>query len=86
MASYSVRLANSVRKDIRRVDGQLIPKIYARIEALAKEPRPLGTIKIKGSENNYRIRVGDYRIIYEIDDGIKVVSIQKVGHRRDVYG
>jgi len=86
MASYSVRLANSVRKDIRRIDGQLIPKIYARIEALAKEPRPLGTIKIKGSENNYRIRVGDYRIIYEIDDGIKVVSIQKVGHRRDVYG
>jgi mRNA interferase RelE/StbE len=55
------------------------------IRALAEDPRPTGSRKLTGSVNDWRIRVGDYRIVYEIADAIRIVRINRVRHRRDVY-
>jgi mRNA interferase RelE/StbE len=59
-------------------------RIRTAINALGQDPRPRGSIKLAGSQG-WRIRVGDYRVIYQIDDVIRIVSVTKVGHRRDVY-
>lgn len=83
MASYKVVFKRSVAKDLRRISNQDVARILSRIEALASDPR-LGAEKLSGQER-YRIRQGIYRIIYEIVDQELIVTIVKVGHRRDVY-
>ena len=62
---------------IRRVDPVIV--------ALEENPRPHGCVKFEGSKNEYRIRIGDYRILYQVDDSKKVVTIARVNHRRDSY-
>lgn len=83
MASYKFVFKRSVAKDLRRISNQDVARILSRIEALASDPR-LGAEKLSGQER-YRIRQGVYRIIYEIVDQELIVTIVKVGHRRDVY-
>ena len=85
MACYHIEFARSAAKDLRGIDRQWIPKIVALIETLATEPRPSGCKKLAGSEHTYRLRMGDYRVVYEIEDGILRVLIVRVRHRRDVY-
>jgi mRNA interferase RelE/StbE len=85
MASWHIEFAKSAAKDLRAIDLQSIPRILAAIEALAGNPRPLGCKKLVGAEHTYRIRVGDYRVIYDIHDGELVVFVVRVRHRRDVY-
>jgi mRNA interferase RelE/StbE len=85
MGSYQVEIARSVSKDFRAIDKQWIPKILEVIEGLAIEPRPSGCKKLVGSEHTYRIRVGDYRVVYEINDGTLVILVIRVRHRRDAY-
>jgi mRNA interferase RelE/StbE len=64
----------------------MLKKILSAIEALVENPRPAGVKKLKGKgENLWRIRVGDYRVIYLIDNTVRIVNIRKIGHRRDVY-
>ncbi len=60
-------------------------RIKNRIDALARNPRPSGTVKLSGADNLYRIRVGDYRIVYQIDDPRLLVLVIRIGHRREVY-
>jgi mRNA interferase RelE/StbE len=84
MARFEVRLRRSVAKDLLRLPKADNRRIAARIEALADDPRPHGYEKLAGS-SAYRIRQGDYRIIYTIDDGTIIVEIIRVGHRREVY-
>jgi len=84
MASLRIEFAKSVTKDLRAIDQRWIPKILAALEALAGEPRPTGCKKLAGSERTYRIRVGDYRVVYDIDDDKLVVFVVRVRHRRDV--
>ena len=85
MAGYKIELKRSAAKEIDKIkqkkDRQ---RIVARIAALADDPRPPGSQKLTGQES-YRIRQGDYRIIYEIEDDRLIVVVVKVGHRRDVY-
>lgn len=83
MANYKVVFKRSVAKDLRRISNQDVARILSRIEALASDPR-LGAEKLSRQER-YRIRQGIYRIIYEIVDQELIVTIVKVGHRRDVY-
>jgi mRNA interferase RelE/StbE len=65
---------------------QVVKKIEKAIDALAENPRPVGVKKLKGdSEDLYRIRSGDYRVVYAIDDGIRIVDIRKIGNRKDIY-
>jgi mRNA interferase RelE/StbE len=85
MASFRIEFARSATKDLRGIDRQWIPKVLAAIEALADDPRPVGCKKLVGSDHTYRIRIGDYRVVYEIQGGELVVFVVRVRHRRDVY-
>lgn len=85
MDSWRVELTKSAAKDLRGIDRQWIPRILAVIESLETEPRPVGCRKLVGSEHTYRVRVGDYRVIYEIQDERLIILVVRIRHRRDVY-
>ena len=84
MANYDLQVRPSVWKDVEKIPKKDLKKILARIESLRGEPRSAPCVKLSGLEY-YRIRQGDYRIVYEIDDPHSIVTIAKVGHRGDVY-
>lgn len=84
MAAYSIFLKDSVRKDLDSIPSNYLQRIMERIAALTENPRPFGCEKLSGQEK-YRIRQGDYRIIYSIQDSQLTVWVVKVGHRREVY-
>ena len=84
MASYSVRITRSATKELEIIPGKDRKRIVRRIEGLSTEPRPPGCEKLSGEEK-YRLRQGDFRILYEIADQELVVTVVKVGNRRDVY-
>lgn len=84
MARYELRVRPSVAKDLRGLPKEEVKRILARIEALRDDPRPSGSEKLSAQER-YRIRQGNYRIIYGIEEAEVVVEIVKVGHRREVY-
>ena len=85
MASYNIELKRSAAKELETIGNRKDRRrIVARIRALAKDPRPAGSQKLSGEEL-YRVRQGDYRIVYSIDDDILLVVVIKIGHRRDVY-
>jgi mRNA interferase RelE/StbE len=84
MADYELAFRKSVVRDLRRIPRLDLRRILAAIESLAKQPRPAGLEKLSDRER-YRIRQGDYRIIYEVFDDEMRVIVVKVGHRRDVY-
>jgi mRNA interferase RelE/StbE len=82
---YSVELTSAAAKQVRKLDAAARARVLRALTGLADEPRPSGVKKLVGTDNAWRIRVGDYRVIYEIDDGIVVVVVFRVAHRRDVY-
>lgn len=84
MASYSLLLTRSAAKELDGVPTKDRHRVVARIAALADDPRPMGAEKLSGA-NKYRVRQGDYRILYEIEDAALVVTVVRVGNRRDVY-
>ena len=84
MAVYSIYFKDSVRKDLDSIPKNDLQRIIARIGNLAEDPRPAGCEKLSGQEK-YRVRQGNYRIIYSIQDTELTVWVVKVGHRRDVY-
>lgn len=85
MASYKIQWKNSAKKELKKLDKQIILRILQAIEKLATNPYSSGSKKLMGSESIYRIRVGDYRIIYNIQSLVLTIEIIKVGHRRKVY-
>ena len=85
MPDYWVTFARSARKELERLPSPIGRRILDHIEALAKAPRPPGVIKLQGNKNLWRMRVGDYRVIYSIDDGARAVDISVIRHRRDAY-
>jgi mRNA interferase RelE/StbE len=84
MARYELRVRPSVAKDLRGLPKEKVKRILARIEALRDDPRPPGSEQLSAQER-YRIRQGDYRIIYGIEEAEVVIEIVTVGHRREVY-
>ena len=84
MASYKILFKQSVARDLRSIPKKDVQRILQRIENLTDEPRPVGVEKLSGDEK-YRIRQGNYRILYAIDDDVITVIIVKVVHRRNVY-
>ncbi len=83
---YQITLKDSANKELQRLSKAVVTKITIAINGLSQNPRPNGVKKLKDSDEDlYRIRVGDYRIIYVIDDGIKIVNIRRIGHRKDIY-
>ncbi len=85
MPEYSVTFARSARKELEKLTPQIAERILNRIEALAVNPRPAGFLKLKGEDRLWRIRIGDYRVVYEIDDGNLIVDVSIIRHRKDVY-
>ena len=84
MAGYSLFFRESVRKDLESIPKSDLQRIMERIASLADNPRPPGSEKLSGQEK-YRVRQGNYRIIYSIEDSRLIVMVVKVGHRREVY-
>ncbi len=85
MDKYSIVFARSARKELENLDNPLIDRIFSKIELLAKNPRPKNCRKLQGHNNLWRIRIGDYRVVYSIDDNDKVIDIIVVRHRKDAY-
>lgn len=84
MARYRLIFRKSVAKDLRSIPNHDVARILQRIDDLQEDPRPAGSEKLSGQER-YRIRQGVYRIVYEVVDDQLVVTVVKVGHRKDVY-
>ncbi len=82
---YDVLIERTAERDIKSLPTAIFDRILPRIKALADNPRPTGCHKLAGSKNDWRIRIGDYRVVYEIDDARKQVKIFRVRHRREVY-
>jgi mRNA interferase RelE/StbE len=84
MASYSLRIKKSAERELRALPKADLSRLVQRLQGLASNPRPHGCEKLSG-EDKYRIRQGDWRAVYSIDDAAHIVDIVKIGHRRDVY-
>jgi mRNA interferase RelE/StbE len=85
MAAFEVKVLPPARRDLRRLDNQIRKTIIDLMRALASDPRPPGVSAIKGHRPYLRVRAGDYRIIYAVDDAIRIVTVARVQHRREVY-
>jgi mRNA interferase RelE/StbE len=83
--SLAVRFKASALRELEALDDRHLRHIVPRIEALAWNPRPAGCKKLTGASDLWRIRIGDYRVVYSVDDGRSEVEILRVRHRRDVY-
>lgn len=84
MARYELEITSSAAKELSDIPPKNLRRIVARIRALADDPRPSGSKKLCAQEK-YRIRQGDYRVLYQIEDDNLVVCVVKIAHRRDVY-
>ena len=85
MAEYAVTFSRSARKELEKLPPQLVERLFPKIESLASQPRPAGCKKLKGGQDLWRIRLGDYRVIYLLDDGRRTVDVVAVRHRSEAY-
>jgi mRNA interferase RelE/StbE len=85
MASFEIQWRTFTKKDLRNVPKQDVARILAAVEQLADEPFPHGSQKLTGSQHTFRIRVGDYRVIYEVLTATRMLEVQRVRHRKDAY-
>lgn len=83
---YTVQFKKSAEKELEKLPTQTIKRISKAIDGLIVNPRPAGSKKLEGQrESLWRIRIGDYRVIYLIEDVIRIVEIRRIGHRKDIY-
>jgi len=85
VARYQLEVKRRAVKELSRVRPDIGIRLLQYIESLASDPRPRQSRKLSESENSYRLRVGDYRVLYQVDDEARLVTIFKVGHRREIY-
>jgi mRNA interferase RelE/StbE len=85
MAAYTILFARAARKELELLDNNSVNRILSKIESLSDNPRPMGCEKLKGEENLWRIRIGNYRVIYSIDDKAHIIDIGVIRHRKDAY-
>jgi len=83
--SYAVELKPSARKELESLPNTALSRVIRKIESLALDPRPAGCKKLKGYKDLWRVRIGDWRIVYIIDDAVRSVSVTRVAHRSKVY-
>ena len=84
MANYSIKIKPSAVKELGKIPKKDLERIVSKIKSLSSDPRPPGCEKLSGEEK-YRIRQGNYRIVYLIEDTVLIIIVIKVGHRRDIY-
>ncbi|OQK16745.1 hypothetical protein AU255_02225 [Methyloprofundus sedimenti] len=85
MTCYKVELKKSAEKSLLKLPKPVIAKVIDLLQGLVHEPRPSGCKKLTGSTNTYRIRTGDYRVVYSIFDDVLVIDVIKIGHRKEIY-
>jgi mRNA interferase RelE/StbE len=85
VVKYSLEIKQSAQKELDALDDALFTRIDRKILALADNPRPAACKKLKGYKDQWRLRVGDWRVLYIIDDAAKLVTITRIAHRREVY-
>ena len=85
MTRYAVQIARRAARTLAALPRGEQQRIRAAVDLLADQPRPPGATKLSGEKRAYRVRVGDYRIIYEIFDDRLIVQVVRIGHRRDIY-
>jgi len=84
MAKYKIQVKKSAEKELRKIQKKDLIKILGKIENLSENPHPLGSLKLT-NQDKYRIRVGNYRVLYTVEDSVLTVIVVKVGHRREIY-
>ena len=82
---YEIYIERKAERDLKKLELDIFHRVISNIKTLSKNPKPPGSRKITGSKNDWRVRVGNYRIIYEVDDRAKTVKVMRIRHRRDVY-
>jgi mRNA interferase RelE/StbE len=85
VGKYSVEVKVSARKELDALSDPVLVRVIRKLESLADVPRPAGCKKLKGYKDMWRIRIGDWRVVYLIDETVKLVSIMRIAHRREVY-
>lgn len=85
MAKYSLEVKQSATRELDALEDAVFARIDLKIMALSDNPRPPGCKKLKGYKDTWRIRIGDWRVVYIVDDAARLVSITRVAHRREVY-
>ena len=85
MGTYQIEWKKTALRELKRLDRQVVPRIVAAVDSLSTQPLPAGVRKLQGSQRTYRIRVGTYRVIYELYEARLVVEVVRVRHRKDAY-
>ena len=85
MGKYSVEVKPPAQKELETLPDNVLERVVRKLDALRDTPRPAGCKKLKGYEDQWRVRVGDWRVVYVIDDAAKLVSVTRIAHRREVY-
>lgn len=85
MSLYKIELKNSIENDLKKIDKQYLPKIFDAIESLSNNPFHIQSKKLQDAKSSYRLRIGDYRIIYQINHEVKTITIIYIRHRKDSY-
>ena len=85
MADYAITFARSARRELETFDASIVRRVISKIDGLAQDPRPSGSRKLQGEQDLWRIRIGDYRVVYSIDDRQRIVDIVRIRHRREAY-
>ncbi len=85
MKSYCVVLSKTAEKNLNKLPNLIIAQIITVLKNLENEPRPVGCKKLKGFVNLWRVRIGNYRAIYSIEDTILLIDVREIGHRKDIY-
>jgi mRNA interferase RelE/StbE len=83
--AYRIEISPAAARQLRKIDRRVVSQIAEKIDSLAVEPRPHGCEKLSGYRDMYRVRVGDYRIVYGVEDQLVLVAVLKVGNRAEVY-
>ena len=84
MGRYRIEVKKSAAKELRKIPRKVLTRILDRIRSLSDDPRPEGSIKLTNKEE-YRLRIGKYRVLYSVEDNVLTVYIVKAGHRKDIY-
>jgi mRNA interferase RelE/StbE len=85
MDSYKILWKRSAEKDLRSINKQHIPRLIEAVESLSDNPFPVQHRKLFGTNSSYRIRIGDYRVVYQIDSEKKLITVYHIRHRKDIY-
>ena len=85
MSNYSVEVKPPARKELEALPDNLLARVLQKMDSLRNAPRPAGCKKLKGYQDQWRVRVGSWRVVYIIDDAAKLISITRIAHRREVY-